>query len=162
AGERRVVRSRIRRARARRRRGARRDRGGRARTARAGRGGHAHLRRRVPAPRARPLRSPRDPAGVRRGVQRLRSHGSHVGERTIARAVESLADLPGVERPRALGMIGAVDLEFEGAASSYLADAGWRVYEAARRRGVYLRPLGNVVYVAPPLNIPDADLAELL
>jgi adenosylmethionine-8-amino-7-oxononanoate aminotransferase len=25
-----------------------------------------------------------------------------------------------------------------------------------------LRPLGNVVYVTPPLNIPDADLAELL
>ena len=42
------------------------------------------------------------------------------------------------------------------------AHAGWRVYEAARRRGVYLRPLGNVVYVAPPLNIPDADLDELL
>jgi adenosylmethionine-8-amino-7-oxononanoate aminotransferase len=36
------------------------------------------------------------------------------------------------------------------------------VYEAARRRGVYLRPLGNVVYVAPPLNIVEADLEELL
>ena len=32
----------------------------------------------------------------------------------------------------------------------------------ARRRGAYLRPLGNVVYVAPPVNVPEADLAELL
>jgi adenosylmethionine-8-amino-7-oxononanoate aminotransferase len=39
---------------------------------------------------------------------------------------------------------------------------GWRVYEAALRRGLYLRPLGNVVYVAPPLNIEDHDLQELL
>jgi len=42
------------------------------------------------------------------------------------------------------------------------ARAGWRVYEEARRRGAYLRPLGDVVYVAPPLNIPDPDLDELL
>jgi adenosylmethionine-8-amino-7-oxononanoate aminotransferase len=83
--------------------------------------------------------------------------------RTIARAFEELGGLPHVARPRSIGMIGAVDLEpSDGHTSGYLADAGWRVYEAARRRGVYLRPLGNVVYVAPPLNIPDADLAELL
>ena len=34
--------------------------------------------------------------------------------------------------------------------------------EAARRRGVYLRPLGDTVYVAPALTIPDADLDALL
>jgi adenosylmethionine-8-amino-7-oxononanoate aminotransferase len=81
--------------------------------------------------------------------------------RSIARAFEELGSLPHVTRPRALGMIGAVELEAD-EGSGYLSDAGWRAYEAARRRGVYLRPLGNVVYVAPPLNIPDADLAELL
>jgi adenosylmethionine-8-amino-7-oxononanoate aminotransferase len=36
------------------------------------------------------------------------------------------------------------------------------VYEAALRRGVYLRPLGNVIYIAPPMNISDDDLQELL
>jgi adenosylmethionine-8-amino-7-oxononanoate aminotransferase len=56
-------------------------------------------------------------------------------------------------------MIGALDL---GGGADYLADLGWGVYEQARARGAYLRPLGNVVYVAPPLNIPDADLDELL
>ncbi len=36
------------------------------------------------------------------------------------------------------------------------------MYHEALRRGAYLRPLGNVVYIAPPLNIADADLDELL
>jgi adenosylmethionine---8-amino-7-oxononanoate aminotransferase len=81
--------------------------------------------------------------------------------RAIARAFESIGQLPGVKNPRSLGMIGAVDLVSDGP-PGYFGQEGWRVYEAARRRGVYLRPLGNVVYVAPPLNIPDADLEELL
>jgi adenosylmethionine-8-amino-7-oxononanoate aminotransferase len=82
--------------------------------------------------------------------------------RAIADAFASLESLPHVTRARSIGMIGAVDLEFADAAPGYLARAGWRVFDAARRRGVYLRPLGNVVYVAPPLNILDADLGELL
>jgi len=77
----------------------------------------------------------------------------------IARAFEGLAALDGVERVRSLGMIGALDLA---GPSGYLADAGWRVYEQALERGAYLRPLGNVVYVTPSLNIPDADLDALL
>jgi adenosylmethionine-8-amino-7-oxononanoate aminotransferase len=55
-------------------------------------------------------------------------------------------------------MVGALDLD----AGGYLGESGWRVYEAALRRGAYLRPLGSTVYVAPALNIPDADLEELL
>jgi adenosylmethionine-8-amino-7-oxononanoate aminotransferase len=77
----------------------------------------------------------------------------------IAEAFAAMGSLPGVARTRALGMIGALDLAGD---AGYLAGAGWRVYEEARRRGAYLRPLGNVIYVAPPLNIDDADLARLL
>ncbi len=46
--------------------------------------------------------------------------------------------------------------------AGYTAGVGWRVYEEARRRGAYLRPLGNVVYITPPLNIPMPDLEKLL
>ena len=35
-------------------------------------------------------------------------------------------------------------------------------YEEARRRGAYLRPLGDTVYVCPPLVIEDPDLDALL
>ena len=68
------------------------------------------------------------------------------------------ATIPGLVRPRAVGMVGAVDLGGGG----YLAKGGWRVYEAARRRGLYLRPMGDTVYIAPALTISDADLDELL
>ncbi|MCP3099083.1 adenosylmethionine--8-amino-7-oxononanoate transaminase [Myxococcus sp. K15C18031901] len=77
----------------------------------------------------------------------------------VKAAFERMAgSLPGLVRPRAVGMVGAVDLGGGG----YLAQSGWRVYEAARKRGLYLRPLGDTVYVAPALNIPDAALDELL
>jgi len=77
----------------------------------------------------------------------------------IARAFAAMADLPGVASVRSLGMIGALDLSGD---VGYLARAGWRVYEQARARGAYLRPLGSVVYVTPALNIPDDDLDRLL
>ena len=77
----------------------------------------------------------------------------------IAGAFAGMAELPQVERSRSLGMIGALDLA---GGSGYLADAGWKVFAEARRRGAYLRPLGNVVYVTPALTIPDDDLEALL
>jgi adenosylmethionine-8-amino-7-oxononanoate aminotransferase len=79
--------------------------------------------------------------------------------RRIAEAFGQMSSLPGVSRTRSLGMIGALDLA---GPDGYLAGAGWRVYTEARRRGAYLRPLGNVVYITPPLTISDEDLDELL
>jgi adenosylmethionine-8-amino-7-oxononanoate aminotransferase len=76
----------------------------------------------------------------------------------IAAAFEAMAALSGVERTRAIGMIGALEL----GSGDYLTRSGWRVYDEARARGAYLRPLGNVVYVTPSLVIPDDDLDELL
>jgi adenosylmethionine-8-amino-7-oxononanoate aminotransferase len=77
----------------------------------------------------------------------------------IAAAFSDMGALANVERSRSIGMVGALDLAGD---AGYLADAGWRVFEEARRRGAYLRPLGSVVYVTPALTIPDADLEELL
>jgi adenosylmethionine-8-amino-7-oxononanoate aminotransferase len=82
--------------------------------------------------------------------------------RAIAAAFEGMSGLPRVSSVRSLGMIGAANLDEEDGGAGYFAPMGWRVYEAALRRGLYLRPLGNVVYVAPPLNIEDRDLQELL
>jgi adenosylmethionine-8-amino-7-oxononanoate aminotransferase len=76
----------------------------------------------------------------------------------IAARFARLGDLPGVLGSRSLGMVGALDL----GAGGYRDGAGWRVYAEALARGVYLRPLGSTVYVAPPLNIPDPELEQLL
>jgi adenosylmethionine-8-amino-7-oxononanoate aminotransferase len=78
----------------------------------------------------------------------------------IARAFERLARVPGVLRVRSIGMIGAADLD--DSTDGYLGGVGWRVFEEARRRGAYLRPLGSTVYTCPPLTIPEADLERLL
>jgi adenosylmethionine-8-amino-7-oxononanoate aminotransferase len=78
----------------------------------------------------------------------------------IERAFAKLRELPGVLRVRCLGMIGAADLVDE--TPGYLGSIGWRVYDEARKRGAYLRPLGSTVYVCPPLTIADADLRSLL
>lgn len=78
----------------------------------------------------------------------------------IAHGFERLARLPGVERVRSLGMIGAADLADD--REGYLGAAGWRVYDEARKRGAYLRPLGRTVYVCPPLTIDADDLDRLL
>jgi adenosylmethionine-8-amino-7-oxononanoate aminotransferase len=80
----------------------------------------------------------------------------------IAAAFARIAELPGVERVRSIGMIGAADLADAGAAPGYFAGIGWRVYDEARKRGAYLRPLGDTIYVCPPLTIDDADLDRLL
>jgi adenosylmethionine-8-amino-7-oxononanoate aminotransferase len=77
----------------------------------------------------------------------------------IASAFASMSRLPGVARTRSLGMIGALDLT---ASEGYLGGRGWRAFDRARQLGAYLRPLGDTVYVAPPLTIPDDDLDELL
>ena len=77
----------------------------------------------------------------------------------ISRGFAKLASLPGVERVRSLGMIGAADLAGGG---GYLGEAGWRVFEEARARGAYLRPLGDTIYICPPLTIEEADLDALL
>ncbi len=77
----------------------------------------------------------------------------------IAAAFAEMGRIEGVARARALGMIGALDLRQE---AGYLGELGWRAYAEARRLGAYLRPLGDVVYIAPPLTIPDEDLEELI
>jgi adenosylmethionine-8-amino-7-oxononanoate aminotransferase len=82
----------------------------------------------------------------------------------IRDAFEALArdpdTAPVVRDVRAIGGIGAAELR--DATSGYVAGIGWRVYDEALRRGAYLRPLGDVVYVTPPLDIPLSDLDRLL
>jgi adenosylmethionine-8-amino-7-oxononanoate aminotransferase len=62
-----------------------------------------------------------------------------------------IGHIAGVRGVRALGSIGAADLGDVGYGGTGI---GWRVSNEACKRGVFLRPLGDTVYVAPPLNVP--------
>ena len=85
--------------------------------------------------------------------------GAAVRAARIAQAFERFAALPGVAATRSLGMIGALDLV---GPQGYLQTRGKKLCARALELGVYLRPLGNTIYVAPSLNIPEPDLEQLL
>ena len=69
-----------------------------------------------------------------------------------------MGEIPGVARPRALGMCAAFDVGVPG----YMGKIGWEISDAALELGAHLRPLGNTIYIVPPLNIDDEELDQLL
>jgi adenosylmethionine---8-amino-7-oxononanoate aminotransferase len=79
---------------------------------------------------------------------------------TIAKInAERLADLRGMHQvgeARQIGTIGAIELVAED--PGYLSAMRPKLYGFSLDRGVRLRPLGNVVYVLPPLVIEPNDL----
>ena len=76
----------------------------------------------------------------------------------LNKAFSEIAQIKGVTSTRSLGMVAAADVGETG----YHGAIGWEVHEAALRRGAHIRPLGNTVYVVPPLNIALENLKELL
>ena len=71
--------------------------------------------------------------------------------------LEQLARHPRVQRPRLTGTVAGFDLVVDGT-SGYLNPAGPKLKRLAMENGVFLRPLGQVVYLLPPLCISDAQL----
>lgn len=71
-----------------------------------------------------------------------------------------LAALPQVAEVRTLGLIGAVELRPDAAPPS-VEPRPVRVRRALLRRGILARPLGPVVYLMPPLVIPEDTLHGL-
>ena len=51
---------------------------------------------------------------------------------------------------------------FEVGTPGYMGTVGWEISEVALELGAHLRPLGNTIYIVPPLNIEDEDLQRLL
>jgi adenosylmethionine-8-amino-7-oxononanoate aminotransferase len=85
---------------------------------------------------------------------------------TVARAAEigdrlgvglrALESYDGVAELRRVGTMTGIEVRSAGART------GFEVCRAARRRGVLIRPLGDVVVLMPPLGISDAELDELM
>jgi adenosylmethionine---8-amino-7-oxononanoate aminotransferase len=90
--------------------------------------------------------------GVRKRSQLLQRH------------LAPLKRHPHVSDIRLRGLMGGIELVRDKKTNEtypYDMKMGYRVCAAARRRGVLLRPLGNVVVLMPPLAIPLADLRLL-
>ena len=71
--------------------------------------------------------------------------------------LEALTGHPRLRRPRLLGSIAAFDLVAD-QPPGYLNPAGKLLQRRLLERGVFLRPLGQVVYLLPPLGIDAGQL----
>lgn len=86
--------------------------------------------------------------------------GGHV----LADGVATLAARrPHVRNVRQLGMVAAFDLVApSGAPFDPGARTGYRIAGAALERGALFRPLGDTLYVFPPLNTNESDLRAMV
>jgi adenosylmethionine-8-amino-7-oxononanoate aminotransferase len=85
--------------------------------------------------------------------------GVQAGAATLARlADERLAPLDAVADVRLCGLMGGVELGPPAPGLRW----GRRVCAAAVRRGVLLRPLGDVVVLMPPLTVTDGELERIV
>jgi adenosylmethionine-8-amino-7-oxononanoate aminotransferase len=72
------------------------------------------------------------------------------------------ADRPALRNVRACGMVAAADIRAaDGQALDPRRRTGWHVYREAVRRGALLRPLGDTMYLFPPLTATDAEIDEM-
>lgn len=65
--------------------------------------------------------------------------------------------LPFIKKIRITGTIAAFDLEL-GNKVGYLNDIGKKIKSLSMEKGLFIRPLGNVVYLLPPICITDDQL----
>jgi adenosylmethionine-8-amino-7-oxononanoate aminotransferase len=82
-------------------------------------------------------------------------------ERQLRLGLAPLAQMPMVGDVRVLGGVAAIELvsnKMTKDAGGYLDQLGPRLYSAFLKRGLLLRPLGNVLYFMPPYVITDTEV----
>ena len=86
------------------------------------------------------------------------------GTPVLAEAMTALAARrPFVREIRAAGMVAAIDLAApDGSALPPKRRMGYDVYRQGLARGALLRPLGDTMYILPPLNTSPADLQTMV
>ncbi len=82
------------------------------------------------------------------------AHAAAIGER-IGANLAALDHVEGVIEVRRIGTMTGIEVASRGERT------GFQVCQAARRRGVWVRPLGDVVVLMPPLAMDFAQIDEL-
>jgi adenosylmethionine-8-amino-7-oxononanoate aminotransferase len=83
----------------------------------------------------------------------------------LRRELESLRLLPHVGDIRQVGFMVGIELMHDPAQGTpypYEAKIGIRTILEARRRGLIIRPLGNVIVLMPPLSISRKDIVRMV
>jgi adenosylmethionine-8-amino-7-oxononanoate aminotransferase len=81
----------------------------------------------------------------------------------LAALLVPVAEMPHVGQVRQRGLMVGIELVADPYGRRYAAEErrGWKVCLAARGRGVWIRPLGDVVVLMPPYCISDDSLVRL-
>jgi adenosylmethionine-8-amino-7-oxononanoate aminotransferase len=76
----------------------------------------------------------------------------------ISKELKKFQSLPNVKETRQQGMVAAIELQ------GYKPEEriNLKIYQYALKNGVFLRPLGNVVYIMPPFIIKKKQLKKVL
>ena len=82
------------------------------------------------------------------------AHAARVGDR-VSELTNGVAAYDGVREIRRIGTMTGIEVASVGERT------GFAVCQEARRQGVWVRPLGDVVVLMPPLAIGDEDLETL-
>ncbi|HEY2725847.1 MAG TPA: aminotransferase class III-fold pyridoxal phosphate-dependent enzyme, partial [Parafilimonas sp.] len=81
-----------------------------------------------------------------------------ISEQNIVFA-QQLRQLSGIKNVRVLGTILA--FEITQGADEYLNNISNSITKKSLERGVYIRPLGNTVYIMPPYCITEGELKKI-
>ena len=73
--------------------------------------------------------------------------------------LKKIKKLPFVKNIRVTGTIAAFDIEI-GKNDGYLNNIGKMIKASSIKKGLFIRPLGNVIYLLPPLCITDNQLEK--
>ena len=73
--------------------------------------------------------------------------------------LEKIKKLPFVKNIRVTGTIAAFDIAIDNN-FGYLNSIGKRIKTLSIKKGLFIRPLGNVIYLLPPLCITDKQLEK--
>ncbi len=73
--------------------------------------------------------------------------------------INKLKSVPFVEKIRICGTIVAFELNIDNN-SGYLNSIGKEIKKKAMEKGLFIRPLGNIIYLLPPLSITNNQLEE--
>jgi adenosylmethionine-8-amino-7-oxononanoate aminotransferase len=82
----------------------------------------------------------------------------------LGRRLEAIAAMPHVGEVRRRGLMVGIELVADKStrqAYPAVERRGWKVCTAARKHGVWIRPLGDVIVLMPPYCISEVSLAQL-
>jgi adenosylmethionine-8-amino-7-oxononanoate aminotransferase len=83
----------------------------------------------------------------------------------LSGALKKYGDLEHVGDIRQLGMMVGIELVVDKTTKEeypFEDKIGIRVIQEARKRGLIIRPLGNVIVLMPPLSVSQDELSEIL